>query len=794
MQATSRTVHIDGRTANASPQMLYRGLGFVSGNNSSRLLMDYRTEQPESYWAILRLLFGREGLHMAHLKVEMGSDINSSSGTEPSTKRTADEPADVTRGAAYQLAADAKAINPDLTLDMLWWSEPKWVSAAEDVYAARYRWYKETLDAAWQTYGLRFDYVSAVQNERAIDGEWVKYLSAHLKAETDCPYDYSAIKIVAGDEVCTWVLADMMLADPALMDAVDVLGSHYTSWSTDNARLLANEAGKELWFSEACPAMSYAKGVCRFDGRKSGLMDIGGALDVANRIITMYPGGRMTLCEIQPAVAAYYDGVTYCSKQLILANEPWSGAYSLDSSFYALLHLAQFIRRGWQFVESACYADGKAGGDGHAIVDALYSYVTAMDPATGDYSIVITNTTDAPIAYDLLLNHLPKADAPLYLWETRGPDGGEYDENYFRYRGEVHPVGKKNEAHVSVTVAPYSIITLSTMEVQRLEYTGKPSRLLALPFEARYDAAEKYYAARGGAPRYTTDQGGAFEVRPLDGQPVLMQMITEDLKANEWGATPSPVTCLGDDRWLNYSVSAQVLMAAGHADAYAGIGLRYVLGGCGENGYWVKLDTQGCVTLMKHSQPIGAAVLEHFDPTSWHTLGIKAVNDSITACVDDKECIAYTCGSEAMQGAGRAALYSSYHHNCFRALMIRSESTCYAVSRLDDMDGLIDYDGDWDFTTTGGWTYFRRTSSTGRTGARATFAFTGTGFSLFGENKTPGMLRITLDGMQQDIQPPPTGAREVILHRFGLTNDVHRVQIEILSGALTVDGVELIGQ
>ena len=37
----------------------------------------------------------------------MGSDINSSSGTEPAVKRTPDEPADVTRGAGYQLAADA---------------------------------------------------------------------------------------------------------------------------------------------------------------------------------------------------------------------------------------------------------------------------------------------------------------------------------------------------------------------------------------------------------------------------------------------------------------------------------------------------------------------------------------------------------------------------------------------------------------------------------------------------------------------------------------------------------------
>ena len=40
----------------------------------------------------------------------MGSDINSSSGTEPGVKRTVDEVTDVTRGAGYQLAADAKQL------------------------------------------------------------------------------------------------------------------------------------------------------------------------------------------------------------------------------------------------------------------------------------------------------------------------------------------------------------------------------------------------------------------------------------------------------------------------------------------------------------------------------------------------------------------------------------------------------------------------------------------------------------------------------------------------------------
>ena len=203
----------NGLKAELSENKLYRGAGMVSGNNSSRLLLDYKAENPKAYWEILNCLFGDEGVGINHLKLEMGSDVNSSSGTEPCVMRTETEKPDVTRGAGYQLAADALTVNPNLTLDMLYWSEPLWVTNSDDVYAARYKWYKKTLDAAFETYGLKFDYVSAVRNEREIDGEWVKYLSKSLKAETDCPYDYSSIKIVAADEVCTWNIAGMMLGD-----------------------------------------------------------------------------------------------------------------------------------------------------------------------------------------------------------------------------------------------------------------------------------------------------------------------------------------------------------------------------------------------------------------------------------------------------------------------------------------------------------------------------------------------------------------------------------------------------
>ena len=799
----TKEIIIDGMTENTNEVMLYRGAGMVSANNSSRLLLDYKAEDPEAYNEILEYMFGDEGIGINHLKVEMGSDINSSSGTEPSVKRSESEKADVTRGAGYQLAADAKAVNPDLTIDMLWWSEPRWISDADDVYAARYKWYKETLDAAYETYGLEFDYVSAVQNERSADPEWVKYLSAHLKSETDCPYDYSKIKIVGGEEVCTWGFADRMYGDAELMDAVDVVGSHYTSSSTEAAKKLAAEHGKELWFSEASSPMSYAQGTYRLDGKNSGLADINGALDIANRMIGMYPNGGMTLYEYQPVVSAYYDGVTYCQKQLIAASDPWSGYYMLDSGFYMSLHFSQFIKKGWAFVDSACFSDGKAGGDGHAIVDAVYSYMTAADIGSGDYSTVITNTTDEPIEYRFRVSNLDKASADVSVWETRGPDGGSYDENYFKRVSDITPTEDNGEYTYTVSVKPYSIVTVSTTTPPRTEYVNKDlseRTVLELPYADDFEYAdhpENYLASRGNAPRYTTDQGGAFEVEKTENGNALVQQITADTKAKEWGWTPDPVTCFGDDRWYNYSVSAEVRLDRSDDPTknYVGAGARYTLACSGASGYWIKLSEDGSWSLMANNSEKAKGRLDGFDADAVHTLMIQTENNVITAYIDGNTVTEYVSGSESLIGAGRAALYSSYNRNSFDNISVQPIGGAETyVTRYDNTDPCFDYGGEWEHNTMSSFKNYKRTISKGGEGSSLTVKFYGTGFALTGENAAGTVISVEIDGGEAQISGVyKTGSREIAYHCEGLEKGSHTAKITVATGSFSVDGMEVIG-
>lgn len=785
-------IKIDGSKANTNENFLYKGQGMISCNGSSRLLLDYKEKSPESYRQILEYMYGRNGLKFTHFKVEMGADVNTSSGTEPTTMRYEDEEADVTRGAGFQIAADIKKINPDVTLDMLWWSEPRWVTDAEDVYAARYKWYKETLDAAYETYGLVFDYVSANRNERKVDADWIIYLSKALKSETDCPYDYSKIKIVAADECGTWNIAKEMTNNEELCDAVDVIGSHYTSYADVFAKLLAEKKGKEIWFSEGSSPMSYAQSVYRFDEGNSGLTGINGVLDIANRMITMVSGGYMTMYEYQPAVAAYYDGVTYCQKQLVNANTPWNGYYTLDSGYFMNLHFSQFIDKGWSFIYDACHADGKAGGDGHAIVDAKYSYITACS-TDGDYSTVITNTTSEPITYGFEVSNLAKAGNEVYVWETRGPENGQaYDANYFKKINAITPENGK----YSVTVKPYSMVTVSTVDVPEIEYTvptEADNTVLSLPYSDDFNYTDEFLSARGGAPLYTTDEGGAFEVTEKDGEKVLMQKITREIKADEWGGTPDPTTNFGDDRWYNYSVSADVLTDG--ENSYAGVGMRYILADSGKSGYGVILYENGSWLFMTGKEAVEGGEIADFDASKWHNVKISALYDDVSVYVDGEKVLDYKADG-AGYSAGRSALYSSYNNCCFDNVKIEATDTVQPyVNKLDNFDSAFTYSTDgWSHSTMDSFKNYKRTISKGTEGAFAEIGFEGTGIILTGAQSGESVVSIEIDGnvTQKEYSVSKMSNRQSFFSVNGLDNGRHTLKLTVLSGECAVDSAQVL--
>lgn len=772
----------------------YRGFGMISGNNSSRLLLDYKAQHPEHYNEILELVFGKSHLAVNHLKIEMGSDINSSSGTEPCIMRSEAEEPDITRGAGYILAHDAKKINPELTLDMLFWSEPRWVTDSEDVFGARYRWYRETLVAAYKKYGIKFDYVSVNRNERAIETDWIKYCAKRLKSDHDAPYDFSEIKIVAADEEGSWNICDLMADDSELREAVDVIGSHYTSHSTQNTRLLFDEYGKEVWFSEGSPPMNYSKGASRFDG--NGLSGINGALDIANRIIAMYPCGCMSLYEFQPVVSAYYDGVTYGHKQLIDACEPWSGYYRLESGYYAALHFSRFIKKDWAFIDGACVCDGEKGGDGHAIVNAVHSCLTAFDPKTEDYSAVICNSTDKRLTYSFTVSGLEKAAASVYVWETKGNPKGRFDKNYFYLKKLETPVEKDGKYCFNITLAPFSLVTVSTLDIEASIYGLLQSKVLPLPYcddFSYYDKERSFLAERGNAPLYTTDQGGAFEVTKVQGKHVLMQMITPDIKAEEWGYTPLPTTNFGDDRWFNYSVSADVTLCESEKpqENYAGIGLRFNQACKETSGYSLRIYESGQFKFLRNKETVKEGTVNAAAGKA-RKLKIAAKNGNILCYADGKQLCGFN--DENPLCGGRAAFYSSYNRNSFENLEITPADGAFTyIRRYDDTDKEFSYVGDWEHKLMSSFTDYKRTVSVGKKVAKVTFCFKGEAFGIFGENKTEAVISLKVDGeyIFKKKTVSSSKSREMLCYVNKLKKCRHTAEIAVLSGELCVDGGEV---
>src|ERR1019366_6805704 len=113
-------VVLDGQSGGRT----FDGLGALSAGASSRLLVDYPEPQRSQ---ILDYLFKPNfGAALQHLKVEIGGEVNSTDGTEPTHMRTRNEE-NYTRGYEWWLMQQAKLRNPGVLLDSLAWGAPGWI-------------------------------------------------------------------------------------------------------------------------------------------------------------------------------------------------------------------------------------------------------------------------------------------------------------------------------------------------------------------------------------------------------------------------------------------------------------------------------------------------------------------------------------------------------------------------------------------------------------------------------------------------------------------------------------------
>lgn len=863
-----KDIVVDGddvqRDAGGDAYNVFGGFGSVSCNNTSRLLLDYREENPAAYWKILNLLFNRRtGAGLNHMKVELGSDTNTSSGAEPATKRSADEPADVLRGAGFRLIADAKTINPHLKVEALRWGEPSWTGNRP---ADRYRWYKETIDAAYDAYGIKFDYISPSQNEvnmNHLSSElgWVVDFAKRLQADAragDARYDYSKIKVVAMDSYRNGeTVSQAILNSPEALSQVDAIGIHYTIGGGPHLTRLNKEYGKEIIYSEGVAPMIDPEYRINAQPERGGIGGTVGAVDIADRFINAYRWSgsgdnpaHMTSFLFQPAVSALYEGSSYSPKHLIRASDPWSGYYEGGVGITLVRHFMQFIGQGWEYIEGASYGDGTFADGGTAVDSSTRTHLTLREPAKPadakadrtDFAQVHANNTSKARYFEVKVTDLGTTSrTPLYLWQTKGPDDAAkqpVDVNHFKNIGYVTPVRSETGDDGSkyfvyrIKVEPYSLLTMSSqprgIHQSAKEYTSgeyAPSAEnspLALPYADDFEYAGyatenvngvdmTYLERRGGTPRYTADQNGAFEVVDSgDGSRnhVLQQRIHADNRGytwNPWGdgsmnqlSTAAPATILGDHTWANYRASVDVrfdpLVRNPNLPNFAGLGVRHVVTqGSDLATYALRLSPAGEWQLRKLDKVVASGSIAGFDPDAWHRISLEAKENQITPAVDGSELTTWTDSAPNTVMAGRLALTSGYYQNSWDNLsVVPVEGHAWRSDKLDDTSPGLAYTGAAQFQQVG-FANYNRTLHVLSAGASLTVPFRGTGLNIFGAT-APATLDVSVDGAPaQRVTVGATGTRQTSHWLRGLkAADPHTLSVTVVSGAFTVDGIDIL--
>jgi len=518
--AQQPTVVLDG----TSKGRIFDGLGAASAGASSRLLTDYPEPQRSE---ILDYLFKPAyGAALQHLKVEIGADVNSTDGSEPSHMRTASDH-DASRGYEWWLMAEAHKRNPHILLEILPWGAPRWVNpdpAANTLYTEKMADYVvDFIRMAKRAYGLDIG-VTGVWNEKVYDAKYVKGLyrklrEARLATRIICCDEYP------GEGAGQFAIGDDMLKDPELAADIDVIGVHYPLVdgklaTTDAAR----RTGKPLWSSEDQPNGGSGPFVSRD-------WPVGGRI-LAHRYNLNYLEGTFTSTEIWSPITSYYDILAAPNSGLMYANTPWSGHYDVQGTIWSTAHTTQFAQPGWQYLDSASGTLPEKG-----------SYVSLRSPDKKNWSVVL-ETIDAKNPQKVQFRMAGGLGAAeVHIWETN-------NTRTFEHVADVKPQNRTFE----YTFDPDSLYSLTTTTGQGKGSAQPPA---ATPFPLPYaDDFEK--VATGHAPKYLSDQDGAFEAHPCAGRSgqCLEQVITE--KPIPWGPLPDPFTLAGNAAWTDYSVGADV--------------------------------------------------------------------------------------------------------------------------------------------------------------------------------------------------------------------------------------------
>lgn len=580
----------------------FDGVGAISGGGgNTRLLFDYADPCRSQ---VLDYLFKPSyGASLQILKVEIGSDCDSTDGAEASHMHTPDEE-NYDRGYEWWIMEEAKKRQPSISLSALPWGAPGWMGHGRDYYTQDLIDYMiKWLNHASSDHHLTIDTISG-RNEKGYDIAWDKKFKAALLDQ-----GYSSIRVIGSDDWGLhgglWNVASDMNKDASFNDAIDIVGAH-TPHEGGYPGKDALALNKPLWASED-----------HFDQKPA-------EKEVARSLNRNYINGKITATIYWPIVSAIYDNLPYDNVGLIKCNQPWSGNYRVTPSLWVVAHTTQFAQPGWQYLDSACgYFDGDASGN-HG------SYVALAAPKKEAYSLII-ETVDATASRTAEFSLVGLPSKTLHVWATNL--NSENSADWFVPQADITP----QNGGFSLTLKPGYVYSVTTTEGQKKgDATPPPSSILPLPY------ADDFNGSPGKPARYFSDMYGSFEIAPCSGDRTgnCLRQTTPQAPIPWKQIGHRPFTIIGNLGWTDYRVSCDVLM-----EKPGGVDLLARLSGMSDkdtpNAYILRVTDAGAWSLIKSTvkdkeSVLTSGTIEPLGTNTWHHFGIVCEGTNLTIEIDGK--------------------------------------------------------------------------------------------------------------------------------------------------------------
>jgi galactosylceramidase len=614
-----QTITINGAGAGRT----FDGVGGVSGGGATSVLLLSYPEPQRSQ--ILDFLFKPNfGASIQTHFCEVPGDNNSTQGSEPSHMHTAGEE-NCSRGYEWYIMKEAYKRNPAITFDGVAWGCPGWVGNGNFWSADMHEYYIKWIKGLKNTYGITLDAIGC-RNESGSNTSWL--IQFHLALDAA---GLSGVRIHGMDDwngvQAKWGTADQLASDTALRNAIDILSAHTTvntSWSETKVDATANaiNSGKPLWDTEE-----------HFMNQNSGYNQ---ATAVVNAFNSNYIRNRVTKTVFWYLICCTYPLEPWNDYGIMLAQEPWSGNYSVKPGLWGYAHYNQFVKVGWKFIDDAC---GNLSGGG--------TYVTLKSPDNSDFSVIIeTKSAGASNPSFTVSGGLP-TNKTLCVWRSTA------SEQFVR-QADITPAAGSFSLAVQGD-AIYSISTTTGQQKGAFD-TIPVSKKFPLPYYENYDhyADVKIF---GYLPYYHADICGVFELadRPDGSGRCLRQVLQQ--KAQSWAPEWSPYTIIGDRNWADYEVSADMYFDNGGWAGVMGrvnnVGTGY---GCNPSGYYLSLSSTGTWALYYNAGSNGAGTSLSNGTVAlsgqWHKVKLQLSGSTIKGFIENNQVCSVTNTSAAGGMAG----------------------------------------------------------------------------------------------------------------------------------------------